>query len=63
MMRRGLTVEALQQFMLQQGPSQAVLSLEWDSLWALNRKIIDPQAPRFCAILEDKLCVPEASTA
>ncbi|KAF7356999.1 Glutamyl-tRNA synthetase [Mycena venus] len=44
-MRRGLTVEALQQFMLRQGPSQAILSLEWDSLWALNKKIIDPKAP------------------
>ncbi|KAJ7126956.1 tRNA synthetases class I, catalytic domain-containing protein [Mycena epipterygia] len=28
----------------------AVLSLEWDSLWALNKKIIDPKTPRFCAI-------------
>ncbi|KAJ7180525.1 tRNA synthetases class I, catalytic domain-containing protein [Mycena filopes] len=50
-MRRGLTTEALQLFMLQQGPSQAVLSLEWDSIWALNKKIIDLQAPRFWAIL------------
>ncbi|KAJ7475885.1 glutamyl-tRNA synthetase [Mycena latifolia] len=55
-MRRGLTVDALQQFMLQQGPSQAILSLEWDSLWALNKKIIDPKAPRFWAILKDN-CV------
>ncbi|KAJ7707668.1 tRNA synthetases class I, catalytic domain-containing protein [Mycena rosella] len=54
--RRGLTVDALQQFMLQQGPSQAILSLEWDSLWALNKKIIDPKAPRFWAILKDN-CV------
>ncbi|KAJ7699890.1 hypothetical protein B0H17DRAFT_1157952 [Mycena rosella] len=52
--RRGLNVEALQQFMLQQGPSEAVLSLEWDSIWALNRKMIGPQAPRFCAVLKDK---------
>jgi glutamyl/glutaminyl-tRNA synthetase len=37
-MRRGLTVEALQQFMLQQGPSQAMLFLEWDSLWALKQE-------------------------
>ncbi|KAJ7104112.1 glutamyl-tRNA synthetase [Mycena belliarum] len=55
-MRRGLTVEALKQFMLQQGPSQAVLSLEWDSLWAINKRIIDPTASRFCAILDDR-CV------
>ncbi|KAJ6484996.1 glutamyl-tRNA synthetase [Mycena vitilis] len=56
-MRRGLTIEALQQFMLQQGPSQAVLSLEWDSLWALNKKIIDSKAPRFWAISKEN-CVP-----
>ncbi|KAI0950020.1 hypothetical protein AcV7_008616 [Taiwanofungus camphoratus] len=48
--RRGLTVEALRQFMLAQGPSQAIVSLEWDSLWTLNKKVIDPVAPRFWAI-------------
>ncbi|KAF7970233.1 hypothetical protein HWV62_24776 [Athelia sp. TMB] len=52
--RRGLTVEAITQFMLAQGPSQAVVSLEWDSIWTLNKKIIDPIAPRFWAILKDK---------
>ncbi|KAF5373623.1 hypothetical protein D9758_000784 [Tetrapyrgos nigripes] len=52
--RRGLTVEALRQFMLLQGPSQAVVSLEWDSIWALNKKVIDPVAPRHWAIVEDK---------
>ncbi|EIN07047.1 glutamate-tRNA ligase [Punctularia strigosozonata HHB-11173 SS5] len=53
--RRGLTVEALRQFMLLQGPSQAVVSLEWDSIWALNKKIIDPVAPRFWALSKDKV--------
>ncbi|KAI0086418.1 glutamate-tRNA ligase [Irpex rosettiformis] len=48
--RRGLTVEALRQFMLAQGPSQAIVSLEWDTLWTLNKKVIDPVAPRFWAI-------------
>jgi glutamyl-tRNA synthetase len=48
--RRGMTVEALTQFMLSQGPSQAVVSLEWDSIWTLNKKIIDPIAPRFWAV-------------
>lgn len=55
MRRRGLTVEALQQFMLKQGPSQAILSLEWDSLWALNRKVIDPIAPRHWAIVKEDM--------
>ncbi|QRW15084.1 glutamyl-tRNA synthetase [Ceratobasidium sp. AG-Ba] len=48
--RRGMTVEALRQFMLAQGPSQAQLMLEWDSFWALNKKVIDPVAPRHWAI-------------
>ena len=52
--RRGMTVEALTQFMLSQGPSQAVVSLEWDSIWALNKKVIDPVAPRFWSILKNK---------
>jgi glutamyl/glutaminyl-tRNA synthetase len=56
--RRGLTVDAISQFMLAQGPSQAVVSLEWDSIWTLNKKIIDPIAPRFWAIVKDKWRVP-----
>ncbi|KAH7910640.1 tRNA synthetases class I, catalytic domain-containing protein [Hygrophoropsis aurantiaca] len=51
--RRGLTVEALSQFMLAQGPSQAVVSLEWDSIWAINKKVIDPVAPRFWAVVKE----------
>jgi len=49
-----MTVEALTQFMLSQGPSQAVVSLEWDSIWSLNKKAIDPIAPRHWAILKNK---------
>ncbi|KAG6844929.1 glutamate--tRNA ligase [Tephrocybe sp. NHM501043] len=49
--RRGMTVEALTQFMLSQGPSQAVVSMEWDSIWSTNKKIIDPIAPRHWAIV------------
>ena len=55
--RRGMTVEALRQFMLTQGPSQAVVSLEWDSIWATNKKVIDPVAPRFWSLLKDRMCV------
>ncbi|KAH0583669.1 hypothetical protein H2248_009283 [Termitomyces sp. 'cryptogamus'] len=49
--RRGMTVEALTQFMLAQGPSQSVVSMEWDSIWSQNKKIIDPIAPRHWSIL------------
>ena len=54
-LRRGMTVQALKEFMLSQGPSQAIVSLEWDSLWTLNKKIIDPIAPRFWAISKEKM--------
>ncbi|KAI6045554.1 tRNA synthetases class I, catalytic domain-containing protein [Pisolithus marmoratus] len=53
--RRGMTVEALSQFMLAQGPSQAIVSLEWDSIWAINKKVIDPIAPRLWAIVTDNI--------
>lgn len=49
-----MTVEALTQFMLLQGPSQAAVSLEWDSIWTINKKIIDPIAPRHWAVVKDK---------
>jgi glutamyl/glutaminyl-tRNA synthetase len=54
--RRGLTVDALSQFMLAQGPSQAIVSLEWDMIWAINKKVIDPVAPRFWAIVKENRC-------
>lgn len=57
MRRRGMTTEALKQFMLAQGPSQNQVLLEWDSLWTINKKIIDPIAPRYCAIATDKMYV------
>lgn len=51
-MRRGLTVEALKIFMLEQGPSKNTNLMEWDKLWALNKQIIDPIAPRYNAIVK-----------
>ncbi|EKM55113.1 uncharacterized protein PHACADRAFT_173184 [Phanerochaete carnosa HHB-10118-sp] len=53
--RRGLTVEAIRQFMIAQGPSQNIVSLEWDTLWTMNKKVIDPVAPRFWAITKQDL--------
>lgn len=44
--RRGMTIEALRDFILMQGPSRNVLLLEWDKLWAMNKKVIDPVSPR-----------------
>uniref|UniRef100_A0A915PK29 glutamate--tRNA ligase n=1 Tax=Setaria digitata TaxID=48799 RepID=A0A915PK29_9BILA len=49
-MRRGLTVEGLKQFIVAQGGSRAVVMMEWDKIWSFNKKVIDPVAPRYTAL-------------
>ncbi|KAJ3009240.1 hypothetical protein HKX48_008079 [Thoreauomyces humboldtii] len=53
--RRGMTIEALRQYILMQGASQKNLELEWDKIWALNKKVIDPVAPRHTALDAEKI--------
>nr|XP_043609461.1 glutamate--tRNA ligase, cytoplasmic [Erigeron canadensis] len=53
--RRGLQVEALIQFILEQGASKNLNLMEWDKLWNINKKIIDPVCPRHTAIVEDRV--------
>ncbi|EFC43845.1 predicted protein [Naegleria gruberi] len=50
LLRRGLTVEALYNFILEQGASRNVVTIQWEKLWAENKKVIDPKVPRYCAI-------------
>ena len=50
--RRGMTVEALRDFILKQGPSRNVVNLEWGALWSANKKVIDPIGPRHTGISE-----------
>ena len=55
-MRRGLCVEAIKQFMLEQGPSKNTNLMEWDKLWALNKDLVDVTAPRYTAIVKETAC-------
>jgi glutamyl-tRNA synthetase len=55
-MRRGLTVQAIKLFMLEQGPSKNTNLMEWDKLWALNKDAIDHVAPRYTAIVKSSAC-------
>lgn len=48
--RRGMTVEGLRNFILSQGPSRNIINMEWSTIWAMNKKVIDPVAPRHTAI-------------
>ncbi|KAG8900747.1 hypothetical protein FRC00_011483 [Tulasnella sp. 408] len=52
--RLGLTIEALKQYMLSQGPSHATIMLEWSRIWVL-KKIVDPIAPRYLEIEKEDL--------
>ncbi|EYC44520.1 hypothetical protein Y032_0459g1845 [Ancylostoma ceylanicum] len=49
-MRRGMTVEGLRQFIIAQGGSRSVVMMEWDKIWSFNKKVIDPIAPRYTAL-------------
>jgi len=51
--RRGLTVEALQEFVMTQGMSKATNLMEWDKIWAINKQKIDFVVPRFSAVNEE----------
>ncbi|RYE85396.1 MAG: hypothetical protein EOO65_00445 [Methanosarcinales archaeon] len=55
MLRRGLTVPALREFILAQGASKRQIEMEWDKFWVTNKKHVDPVAPRFTALVADKI--------
>ncbi|CAK6442203.1 unnamed protein product [Pipistrellus nathusii] len=62
-LRRGMTVEGLKQFIAAQGSSRSVVNMEWDKIWAFNKKVIDPVAPRYIALLKKEVIpvhVPDA---
>lgn len=50
--RRGMTVSALRDFIIRQGPSRNVVVMDWTSIWTTNKKEIDPVVPRFTALLK-----------
>lgn len=48
--RRGMTVEGLREFMVSQGPSKNIVNMDWHTIWAMNKKVIDQGAARYTAI-------------
>lgn len=55
--RRGMTIPALRDYILKQGPSRNIVNMDWTMFWAANKKVIDPIAPRHTAI-DKNLLVP-----
>ncbi|KAL0211229.1 hypothetical protein P9112_009527 [Eukaryota sp. TZLM1-RC] len=50
--RRGLTLKALSDFILLQGSSDALIQMEWDKIWAMNKQVLEPVAPRYNAVID-----------
>lgn len=38
-LRRGMTLQALKEFILSQGASKNVTLQEWDKIWTVNKKV------------------------
>lgn len=56
-LRRGVQVPALREFILSQGASRRITDMEWDKFWTLNKRVIDPVAARYYA-LDQRNTVP-----
>lgn len=56
-LRRGMTVRGLKEFIIAQGSSKSVVFMEWDKIWAFNKKVIDPIAPRHTALAKSTVAV------
>ena len=60
-MRRGMLIETMKDFMLEQGPSKNTVLMEWDKIWAKNKQRIENVAHRITALTGDNLCLLELS--
>ena len=49
-LRRGVVVPALREFILLQGASKRETEMEWDKFWSINKRHLDPVAPRYTAL-------------
>lgn len=50
LVRRGLKIDALREFVKIQGMSKAVNFMEWSKLWNFNVQILDPSVPRYTVV-------------
>jgi len=53
--RRGLTIEALRNFILTIGDSKKLVNMDMLKLWAMNKQVIDPIIPRYTCIRSENV--------
>lgn len=62
--RRGMNVEALKNFIIGQGASRRIITMEWDKFWAENKKVLEEKSPRYMGVTtEDKVKVELTNVA
>ena len=45
--KRGITADAIKKMIVDVGPKTADVTLSWETLYAYNRKLLDPKSPRY----------------
>ncbi|KAF1742265.1 LOW QUALITY PROTEIN: hypothetical protein MXB_5490, partial [Myxobolus squamalis] len=50
LLRRGLTLSGLKEFIIAQGFSKSDVNMKSDKLWSFNRRLVEPQAHRLTAL-------------
>lgn len=50
--RRGMNVDALKSFIISQGASRRVITMEWDKFWSENKKVLEEASPRYMGVSE-----------
>lgn len=48
--RRGMSVDALKNFIINQGASRRVITMEWDKFWSDNKKILEETSHRYMSV-------------
>eukprot|EP01083_Nonionella_stella_P173226 596944_1 len=56
-MRRGMQLEALDRFVMDQAMSVVNTEQEWDKIWSYNADILDPKVGRYFAVSDDNVTI------
>lgn len=48
-----MNVEALKNFILSQGASRRIITMEWDKFWSENKKVLEESSARYMGVSAD----------